>query len=132
MDLSEALTYFNNTFVNLFNRHAPLVSKRIKGKRTPWVQKNNRKIMDFKRDLMLRKARKSRNAEHWRESKRLRNKCTNKLRSAKRKYHKDLLTENQHNLKSFWNAIKQIFPTKSFQSVSVNRAESKQKSYQVC
>ena len=35
---------------------------------------------------------------------------TNKIRSAKAKYHKNLIDENSHNTRSFWKTMKKIIP----------------------
>ena len=66
-----------------------------------------------KRDGLLRRARKTDTDENWRAYKALRNTCNNLTQKAKGTYHKNRINENRLNPKSFWNAIKENFPTKA-------------------
>lgn len=62
-----------------------------------------------KRDQALRKARKSNNENDWISYRKLRNKCTNDLRS--NNYH-NKLKEHSNDPKKFWQIIKSVMPTK--------------------
>lgn len=66
-----------------------------------------------RRDKVLRKARKSGSDADWRLYKKLRNFCNNRLRTARRNYHRNMLNEHRLNPRSFWKTIKSIFPTKA-------------------
>ena len=65
------------------------------------------------RDQSLRKARRSNREVDWSAYKRLRNYCTNAIRSAKVNYHKKLMNENINNPRNFWKSIKSAIPNKS-------------------
>ena len=65
------------------------------------------------RDQSLRKARRSNREVDWSTYKRLRNYCTNAIRSAKGDYHKQLMNENINNPRNFWKSIKTVIPNKS-------------------
>lgn len=125
-DVNNAVTLFTNILNNVFDRHAPFVTRKVKGKPTPWLDESVKPHMD-QRDKLLRKARKSNSPENWSAYKRLRNTCTNLLRSARRKYHQNLLNENRLNPKNFWKAIKKIFPSKKKTSPSSSESESNEK-----
>jgi len=120
VDVNSAVTLFTNILQNIFHRQAPLIKKKVKGKPSPWLDENIRPYMD-RRDKLLRKARKSNSVEDWNTYKQLRNICTNLLRSAKRKYHHNLLNENRLNPKNFWKAI---FPAKRKAKPSCNSSKS--------
>ena len=110
-DVNEALTCFNRTVKAIFDRHAPQIVKRVKGKPCPWMNSDTRKMMTS-RDRMLRKARRTKKEEHWNLYKKLRNQCNNKMKYAKSSFHKETLEENSKKPRRFWNTIKNVFPTK--------------------
>ena len=75
---------------------------------------------------MLRKARKCGKTDDWNSYKKLRNKFNNLLKKTKAQYHKNLLHENRLDPKSFWNSIKQTFPTKSSKDNTSNNENNNQ------
>ena len=93
-DVNEALTCFNRTVKAIFDRHAPQIVKRVKGKPCPWMNSDIRKMMTS-RDRMLRKARRTKKEEHWNLYKKLRNQCNNKMKYAESSFQK------------FWRRIQQ-------------------------
>ena len=110
-NVNTAWDYLKQVLTSIVDRHAPLITKRIKGRQCPWMSHEIKTIMDT-RDKILRKARKTNKECDWSNYKRLKNKCNNKVKQGKQKYHKDLLTENSRNPAKFWQCIKEIFPTK--------------------
>ena len=82
-----AVKYFNSKIEEVFNRHAPVIVKKVKGRPCPWLNPDLKRCMN-NRDKILRKARKSKNRNDWKSYKKLRNKCNNTLKAAKIKYHK--------------------------------------------
>jgi len=111
-NVNEAVERFTKIMNDIFNRHAPLVKKRVKGKPTPWLDITLKRHMD-RRDKILRKARNTKSETDWNLYKKLRNFCNNRIRSARKNYHRNMLNENRLNARSFWRTIKSIFPTKS-------------------
>ena len=107
-----ALENFNFIMRDIFDNHAPFITKRIKGRPCPWIDDELKRTMN-QRDQFLRKARRSNNEEDWKSYKTLRNLCNNMRKKAKATYHKNLINENSRNPKSFWRAVKSIFPTKA-------------------
>ena len=111
-DVNKAVSYLQNALTVLFDKHAPLIEKRVRGKPCGWLDDNIKHEMN-RRDGLLRRARKLNNENSWREYKNQRNRCTNLVKKAKRNFHKELLREHKFSPRRFWNAIKSIFPTKS-------------------
>ena len=107
-----AVAFLNVNLENIFNKHAPLITKKIKGRVCPWLNRNVKSFMND-RDKILRKARKSKNSNDWERYRKLRNKCNTMLKAAKSKYYKDTLDEHSLNPKKFWKTLKEIFPSKS-------------------
>ena len=57
-DVNVALNNFHGVVKTIFDRHAPFIVRRIKGKSCPWMHHDLRKIMTD-RDRLLTKARKT-------------------------------------------------------------------------
>ena len=70
---SADLAYKSLTSIPLkvLNKHAPFISKKVKGKPSPWLTAEVKKSMNH-RDQLLRKAQKSRAEEDWNNYRRLR------------------------------------------------------------
>ena len=54
----------------------------------------------------------------------------NKVKQAKQKYYKDLLTENSRNPKKFWKCFKEIFPTKEPTPITTTTSVDTDKSFE--
>lgn len=128
-DVNEAWKYLRNVLTDCFDRHAPMITKRVKGSFSPWLSQEIKELMN-KRDKALRKFRKKKSEVDWNTYKRLRNACTTEIRKARNNYHQTLLTENKSNPKKFWRTIKSIFPSKK--SVSVSYESNKTKANSFC
>ena len=94
-----------------FNKHAPKIEKRVKGRLSPWITNEIADCMN-KRNQLLNKAQKSGRQEHWKIYKKRHNGCTKMIQKAKGDYHKRLLQENSRNLHNFWKYIKEIISNK--------------------
>lgn len=128
IEVNRALKYFTEILSCVFNKHAPYVNKRVKGKPAPWIDRDIHADMD-KRDMVLRKARKSNNEKDWKLYRKLRNYCTNRLRTARKKHHQQLLEQNRINPRKFWQTIKNIFPSKLKRSTSFDNSKEKAQSF---
>ena len=59
-----------------------------------------------KRDMLLKKARKSQTESDWSEFKRVKNKVIELIRDTKSNYFKEKVSESKNNTKKLWNLIK--------------------------
>ena len=59
-----------------------------------------------KRNMLLKKARKSQTESDWSEFKRIKNKVTELIRDTKSNYFKEKVSESKNNTKKLWNFIK--------------------------
>ena len=105
MALSETDSHF------LFNKHATLTVKKVKGKLSPWFTPEVKKQMNI-RDKQLRKTRRSNQEIDWSSYKNQRNRVTSLVKKCKTKFYKDLLKENPDSPSKFWAAVKKLYPTK--------------------
>ena len=101
-----ALDYMLQGLTSIIDRHAPKITKRVKGRKCPWLTYKIKTLMNT-RDKVLRKAQKTNKECDWSSYKRLKNLCNNKVKQAKQKYQKDLLFENRNKSTKFWKCVHQ-------------------------
>ena len=101
--------------LNIFNLHAPLISKRVKGKKSPWLTRELKNEMN-NRDKLHRKFLKTKSVNDFNSYKTQRNKVNILVRKAKNKHFISLITESTKDPKRFWKILKAIFPTKEIVS----------------
>ena len=65
-DVNKAVSYLQNTLTVLFDKYAPLIEKRVRGKPCGWLDDNIKHEMN-RRDGPLRRARKLNDDNSWRE-----------------------------------------------------------------
>ena len=112
-NVNQAVEFLQSNLKNLFDKHAPLIEKRVRGKPCEWLSENIKSQMN-RRDMLLRRARRLKNDQQsWTDYRLLRNRCTSALRKAKANYHRNLLEENRLSPRKFWKAIKSIFPIRT-------------------
>ena len=95
-DVNSAVTYFNSELRKVFDKYAPIIEKRIKGKSCKWLNSDLRKEMN-NRDKQMRNARKTNSDEDWTSYRKMRNECNKNVKRAKSNYHQDILKENITN-----------------------------------
>ena len=100
-----------NILLKTFNKHAPIISKRVKGKKSPWLTTSIKKEINS-RDLLHRKFWKSRCQTDYDTYRIQRNKVNVIVRKAKNKHYKSMLNESSNDPRRFWRTLKQIFPVK--------------------
>ena len=69
-NVNKAWLFLCNILTNCFDKHDPVITKRVKGTFAPWLNSEIKKLMN-NRDKMLRKFRKTNDINHWDEYKRL-------------------------------------------------------------
>lgn len=93
---------FKTTFVTVADRHAPSITKRVRGiDNCPWMTGEIKRDIR-QREYHLKKARKLNCNEHWASYRYYQNGVTNKIRKAKAAYSRKLIEENKHDQKAFW------------------------------
>ena len=63
-NVNKAWLFLCNILTNCFDKHAPVITKRVKGTFAPWLNSEIKKLMN-NRDKMLRKFRKTNDNNHW-------------------------------------------------------------------
>ena len=80
---NSAWIYLKSILTHLFDKHAPQIEKKVKGRYCPWLTPGIKRLMN-ERDIQLWKARRINKESDWSDYKRRKNACTNAIRSAKK------------------------------------------------
>ena len=83
--IDEKVETFNELILQLYNKHAPLKTRRIARPPAPWLTDSVRSLMT-ERDTVYRKYRRSKDFKDLQEYKRLRNRTNQSIRNAKLRY----------------------------------------------
>ena len=59
-NVNEAWSMMKQILGNIFNNHAPKISKKVRGKSAPWLNSDVKRLMN-ERDKLLRKSRRTKN-----------------------------------------------------------------------
>lgn len=81
----EKVIFFNSLFTNLYDQHAPLVTRRVTHPPAPWLNAQIKELMRS-RDKVYKKFRRSRTESLHQKYKSLRNKVNQAIRNAKLRY----------------------------------------------
>ena len=110
-DVNSAWSKWKELFLSVCNEHAPIRHKVLREIICPWLTSATEKLMN-ERDSFLRKARKTGSEVDWSTYRRLRNQVSNRIKIEKRRYQRNEIQNNLANPKSFWRAMKSIFPNR--------------------
>ena len=121
-DAEIAYNAFESILTKVFDKHAPVTQKKVRGLHCPWRTPEILKLIKS-RDYHLTKAKKSGNDNDWKLYREYRNKVNSCIRKSKAAYNKHLIEENTKNPKQFWNLVKKLYPSKDTASVGVSALE---------
>ena len=117
-DPNEMWHVWKEMFLGFVDKHAPLKSKRIRKKRSPWI---TRELLSKirKRDFLKKKAISSNNPAIWDQFRCARNQANNAIKLAKKLYVSDNLEANKGNLRKTWNVINELTSRNSGKSTNI-------------
>lgn len=97
---------FNKLLLQVFDKHAPMKSFKLKGNDCPWM---NGEVLDLmnRRDAAKKLSAKTKLPEHVASFRKLRNKCKQEIRNAKLRYSYQLFN-NKHTSKEIWQSLKKL------------------------
>ena len=119
-DVNLAWASFKNIFLQICDRHVPLLTKKVRVSQNPWMTSAISNLMST-RDYYLRKAKRSGRDEDWSSYRSYRNQVTAAVRNAKSDYNRNLIQESLDNPRNFWKYMKKILPDKSSNLDSINQ-----------
>ncbi len=103
-DINDAVSAWNNLFIDVANRHAPLKRIRTKGGLKPWITSDIKELM-AERDHALKIAKKS--GQNWDNYRNLKNLTNRKIKAAEAEYYKELI-ESSAGPKEMWSSLNSL------------------------
>ena len=98
---------WKHTLMNVIDKHAPLRTKRIRNKKSPWITSELiRKI--HKRDFLKRKLVSTNDLVSWEQYKTARNDVNNSIKQEKRKHFASNLAANKNDPRKTWKLINDL------------------------
>ena len=126
-DPNEMWTYWKSKFIAIVDKHAPLKRKRIRNKKSPWLNVEIKKSM-MARDKLKSVAIKTNNSEDWKNYKKAKNKINNDIKATKSQYYKERLRENSSNSAAVWKTINDVMgrdiKQSNINSIKINSTSS--------
>jgi hypothetical protein len=118
-EVNESVRKFENSILNILDKHAPLKRKAIKGTNVPWF---NSEILQMckDRDAAKKEACKSKTEFDWKCYTKLRNAINSKLRSAKREYFRKKFSSVSDS-SSIWTLMDELISFKLKKSVPLRK-----------
>ena len=114
---------WKHLLVSVIDKHAPLRTKRVKNKRSPWI--TNELLREIhKRDFLKKKAVSTNDPSIWKRFKDARNKVNNAVKNAKRKYFSDHFDANKSDPRKTWRLINELQSRQS-KSTKVSQVETR-------
>ena len=98
---------FKRTFIEVSDKHAPMVTRRLKQRSNPWITNEISQLM-YQRDNAKRKLDRKKTpalANHYRQ---LRNTVTKTIRQAKRTFYENELSKVANNPRESWRLINKL------------------------
>ena len=110
VSVESAWQLWKDVFFNICNKHAPNITMKARGTKTPWVTDEFVQY-SHERDRLKVKAEKSGNREIWRKYRDMRNFVNNMRKTLKKVYYQNQIMENKRNPKELWTILKTLTPS---------------------
>ena len=109
-DVNDALHLWESLFKSVADDHAPMKTKRVKGKQSPWITK---KLLEIRRDrdYHKKKARILNSKYNWQMYRKLKNCANREERRLKSEYYCRLIEDAKGESCRMWKAIKETLPS---------------------
>ena len=104
---NEMWEFWKNQFLSCIDKHAPIRSKRIGNKKSPWITHELIRKMR-KRDFLKKKAERTKDQYCWNDFKAARNEVNNSIKYAKRKYFCDNLSACKKDPRKTWQLVNEL------------------------
>ena len=119
----EMLESWQNMFLNVANRHAPIRSRRVRNKKAAWLTPELKKSIS-NRDKLKRQAIITKDPVIWDKFKKERNLINNRIKKAKADYYKLKFQNNGSNPREIWKTINCITHRKKTNNSSITELKN--------
>ena len=109
--IDECWHAFKDLFLTAADKHAPIVTRRVRGYSVPWLTSDLKQLI-HERDYHHKKALSTNKELHWSNYKRLRNTINTRMRKEKSNYYANQLAEEKDS-KEMWRTLHKIVPKKT-------------------
>lgn len=120
-DIDQAVFKWKELITSIIDKHAPVKMSKIRGTPTSWMTAVLSKLLQ-RRDLLHRKAIKSKSKNHWSKFKNLRNTVNQEIRKCKVDDYSKLIKDNKNNSSALWKTLNEITSRKVNSPVSCTEA----------
>ena len=117
--MDEMIENWYNMFTAIANNHAPIRSRRVQNKKSPWLTAELRQLIT-NCDQLKKQAIVSNDSELWNKFKKERNRTNNEIKKAKAHYYRSQVEINYGNPKGISRVINEITHRKSTNNSSIN------------
>ena len=104
-DPTKSVELLTNNLTSILDTMAPIRTIQVRSKYAAWLTDETKAVLK-KRDSAQAKAARSREQDHWREYKNLRNTATARIRTEKKAWEKKKLDRAQNDSSSLWRNVK--------------------------
>ncbi len=118
LDLDTHMWFFQQLFLSILDRHAPIKTKVIRTNIVPHMTKAWKSAI-YKRNQAYNTYKQYRTDKNWDIYRKLRNECTRQSRIALRDYFTEKCTTENGPSKEFWSTIKPYFSKKGKQNETI-------------
>ena len=108
-DIKRAWSTWKSQFMKICDKHAPLVTHRVKGRKTQWVSDEYVNLTRM-RDRLKKKADKENANEDWVRYRSVRNQVNNLGKLLKRRFYHESVSENRKNPRILWKVLREVAP----------------------
>lgn len=110
---------FRSMFMAVVDKHMPIKERRIRSESEKWI--NDDILSEMRqRDILHRRALKSRGSSDWVLYKAARNRVVAKINDAKRDFVESAISQANTKPKDMWRELKQFFPSNSTSTTSTH------------
>ena len=111
-DIDDKWMYWKGLFLQVVDRHAPVLTFRKKRGSHPWVTGEILQLMQ-KRNFFRKKFQQTKDQNYWERYKHLRGQVIRTLRAAKTEYFKNVCTDIGKNPRKAWNQLNSLMGKKA-------------------
>lgn len=106
-------------FLGVINKHAPLKKKRIRNKKSPWLNAGIKRSM-IERDKLKSTAIRTNFSEDWSNYKKAKNRVNNKIKETKTQYYKEHFRSNSGKPREIWKSINEVMSRNTKNDSNIN------------
>ncbi len=118
LDIDDHMAFFQDLFLTVLNKHAPLKTKVIRTRQVPHMTKEWKSAI-YRRNMAYNTFMSNKSDNNWEAYRQLRNQCVKLSKLALKNYFTEKCTSNSGPTRDFWQTVKPYFSKKSKQTETI-------------